>query len=128
MNHKVHTKENLLIIEIYGVENGFAQDILHQIQEQIHLIRRPFCLIMDYHDLDSKGLVLPHAELAAFIQIIELLDRTGRTHAIWIHHTPSKNTEILSKLITLHSIAYNKAAHAHNLPEAEKAAKKIMKK
>lgn len=128
MNHKVYTKENLLIIEIYGVESGFAEDILNQIKEQLHLINRPFCLILDYHDLDSKGLVLPPSELAAFIQVIELLDRTGRTHAIWIHQTASKNAEILSRLINHHSIAYNKASLAHNLAEAEKKAKKIMKK
>ena len=128
VNHKVYIKGNLLVIEIYGVESGFALDILNQIKEQLHLIHRPFCLIMDYHDLDSKGLSLPHCELAAFIQIIELLDRTGRTHAIWIHHTQSKNADILSHLINIYSIAYNKASMASNLAEAEKLAKKIMKK
>ncbi len=127
MDHKVYSKGNILVIEMNTTAEGFAKDILDQIREQLHLIRRPFCLILDYHVLDELGLVIPQSEMDHLIQIIELLDRTGRTHAIWIHQTPSKNAEIFKYLIQKYSISYTKAQEAKNIFEAEKTAKIIMK-
>jgi len=127
VNHKVYAKGNILIIEIAEAESGFAQEILDKVRDLLHSLHRPFCLILDYHQLDLNQQVIPPSETAALVQIIELLDRTGRTHAVWIHQTPSRNAEIFAHLISRHSIAYTKAHHAHSLEEAEKTAKRIMK-
>lgn len=127
MSNRVYVKSNILIVEITSVEPGFTEYIRLKILEQLHFLKRPFCLILDYQTLDAANQVIPHSEYAGFIGIIELLDRTGRTHAIWIHGPDSKNTDILAQLITRHSIAYTKAKRAHNMSEAQKMALKLLK-
>lgn len=127
MNYKIYTKDYILFLELYSIHPGFSMAILSDIKALLHLVKRPFCLVFDFHQLDEQALKIPSTETDGFIQIIEILDRVGRTHAVWIYGEHSYNHQYFAQLMEEHSIAYTKSQRAHSLSEAELIAQHYFK-